>query len=107
MTCPNCGSPNEPGRKFWGECDTRLSRLDCGTNDLGLEMDEPWVTMAAAAVLGADDPEIAGWVDHAKLGLEHVGAAALVAQLERHVAQHTGSASSPATGQLAARPAST
>ncbi|HLY14017.1 MAG TPA: adenylate/guanylate cyclase domain-containing protein [Candidatus Limnocylindrales bacterium] len=33
MPCPNCGATNEPGRKFCGECGTRLARLcpNCGT----------------------------------------------------------------------------
>ena len=33
MTCPACGSPNEPGRKFCGECGTRLAAVcpSCGT----------------------------------------------------------------------------
>ncbi len=32
MTCPACGSPNEPGRKFCGECGASLARLcpSCG-----------------------------------------------------------------------------
>ena len=33
MTCPACGTPNEPGRKFCGECGTRLAATcpSCGT----------------------------------------------------------------------------
>ncbi|HYL41477.1 MAG TPA: adenylate/guanylate cyclase domain-containing protein, partial [Candidatus Binatus sp.] len=33
MTCPSCGSANEPGRKFCGECGTRLAAVcpSCGT----------------------------------------------------------------------------
>ncbi|MGH2466044.1 MAG: AAA family ATPase, partial [Candidatus Limnocylindrales bacterium] len=33
MICPNCGTENEPGRKFCGECATRLVTLcpSCGT----------------------------------------------------------------------------
>ena len=33
MTCPSCGTPNEPGRKFCGECGTRLAVAcaSCGT----------------------------------------------------------------------------
>ncbi len=33
MICPNCGTENEPGRKFCGECATRLVNLcpACGT----------------------------------------------------------------------------
>ncbi|HEY2636861.1 MAG TPA: adenylate/guanylate cyclase domain-containing protein, partial [Solirubrobacteraceae bacterium] len=33
MHCPNCGSPNEPDRKFCGECGERLARAcpACGT----------------------------------------------------------------------------
>ena len=27
MTCPSCGTPNEPGRKFCGECGTRLAAV--------------------------------------------------------------------------------
>ena len=32
MTCPTCGAENEPGRKFCGECGTRLARTcpGCG-----------------------------------------------------------------------------
>ena len=37
MTCPACGSPNEPGRKFCGECGTPLVRpcQSCGTPNAG------------------------------------------------------------------------
>jgi class 3 adenylate cyclase/tetratricopeptide (TPR) repeat protein len=33
LTCPSCGSPNEPGRKFCGECGTPLARVcaNCGS----------------------------------------------------------------------------
>ena len=33
MTCPSCGTPNEPGRKFCGECGTKLAAVcaACGT----------------------------------------------------------------------------
>ena len=33
MICSNCGSPNEPGRKFCGECGTRLAATcpNCGS----------------------------------------------------------------------------
>src|SRR5262249_30873253 len=33
MRCPTCGTENEPGRKFCGECGTSLARLcpTCGT----------------------------------------------------------------------------
>ena len=33
MSCPNCGTANEPGRKFCGECGTRLAVAcaSCGT----------------------------------------------------------------------------
>src|SRR5689334_212914 len=33
MNCPNCGSFNEAGRKFCGECGTRLAAVcpSCGT----------------------------------------------------------------------------
>ena len=33
MNCPNCGTANEPGRKFCGECGTRLAVAcaNCGT----------------------------------------------------------------------------
>ena len=33
MTCPSCGTPNEPGRKFCGECGARLAVAcpECGT----------------------------------------------------------------------------
>jgi len=32
VACPNCGVENEPGRKFCGECGTRLARTcaSCG-----------------------------------------------------------------------------
>src|SRR4051812_24573147 len=29
MTCPNCGTANDPGRKFCGECGNRLAVV-CG-----------------------------------------------------------------------------
>ncbi len=37
MTCPACGSANEPGRKFCGECGTRLATNcpSCGTANAG------------------------------------------------------------------------
>jgi class 3 adenylate cyclase len=33
VSCPNCGTENEPGRKFCGECGTRLALVcsNCGT----------------------------------------------------------------------------
>jgi len=33
VVCPSCGSENEPGRKFCGECGTSLARVcpSCGT----------------------------------------------------------------------------
>ena len=33
MTCPSCGTVNEPGRKFCGECGTKLAAVcpNCGT----------------------------------------------------------------------------
>jgi len=35
MNCPNCGTPNEAGRKFCGECGTRLAAVcaNCGTSN--------------------------------------------------------------------------
>ena len=61
MSCPNCGSFNEPGRKFCGECGTKLALVcpNCGTpNTAGTkfcgECGTPMAGAAAAApIVGA------------------------------------------------------
>ncbi|HYN69200.1 MAG TPA: hypothetical protein VEX41_03200, partial [Candidatus Eisenbacteria bacterium] len=55
--------------------------------DLGLSWDEVWVVMAAVARLGADDPEIASWVERARETLERVGALPVLTQLNQLVAE--------------------
>ena len=59
MNCPTCGSFNEPGRKFCGECGTKLAAVcpSCGTpNTAGTkfcgECGTPMAAGAAAPVAG-------------------------------------------------------
>lgn len=70
MNCPKCGTLNEAGRKFCGECGTRMARLcaACGTpNDPGVrfcgECGSPLEDAAApdpaAGVLSATAPGLA------------------------------------------------
>jgi class 3 adenylate cyclase/tetratricopeptide (TPR) repeat protein len=60
MTCPSCGSENEPGRKFCGECGVRLAAIcpSCGTanaaaarfcGECGTQLDAASATGATAA----------------------------------------------------------
>jgi len=54
--------------------------------DLGLAWDEALVGQEAASMLGAGDPEIAGWVETARATLGRLGAAPMLALLEQAVA---------------------
>lgn len=53
--------------------------------------------MQAATTLGADEPEVAGWVESARAILTRLRAAPLLEQLERIVAEGTQPSSSAAT----------
>lgn len=54
--------------------------------DLGLVYDQALQALIAAAVLGADDPEVAGWLGEARAIFERLRATPLLALLDRHTA---------------------
>ena len=54
--------------------------------DLGLAWDEALVGQEAASMLGAGDPEIAGWVETARGTFGRLGAAPMLVLLEQAVA---------------------
>ena len=64
--------------------------------ELSLAFDEALLAMQAATTLGADEPEVAGWVDGARAILGRLRATPVLEQLERIVAQGTASAGAPA-----------
>jgi class 3 adenylate cyclase/tetratricopeptide (TPR) repeat protein len=78
-----------------------------GIRELGIAMDEAWVTMAAVARLGADDAEIAGWIDRARETLARVGAHPVLEQLESLVGRRSGTDGGPDTRSERAAPAPT
>jgi len=63
VICPNCGTLNEPGRKFCGECATRLAIIcpNCGTaNTPGVKFcGECGTSLAAGTLEGAKAPSAA------------------------------------------------
>ena len=72
MTCPSCGTPNEPGRKFCGECGTKLAAVcaacgspnpptarfcgECGTAIAGSPAASGGAQRASAVTPAADGP---------------------------------------------------
>jgi class 3 adenylate cyclase/tetratricopeptide (TPR) repeat protein len=68
--------------------------------DLGLAWDEALLGLQAAATIGPDDPEVAGWVEASRVILARLGAAPVLAQLEAIVASAT-----PSGGAVAIAPA--
>ena len=64
MICPNCGTANEPGRKFCGECATRLAVTcpNCGSpNTPGVKFcGECGTTLAAATAAPSGVPAATG-----------------------------------------------
>jgi len=70
--------------------------------ELGVALDEAWVAMAAAARLGADDPEIQAWLERAAETLERVGATPILVQLRRLAERTPASSSSRAAAGQAA-----
>ena len=63
MICSNCGSPNEPGRKFCGECGTRLAATcpNCGSpNSPGTRFCGECGTALAEPVPGGPVAAVAG-----------------------------------------------
>ena len=68
MNCPSCGTPNEAGRKFCGECGTRLSAAcpSCGTpnapgmkfcGECGTALTDAAAPAAASGTPGGTAPE--------------------------------------------------
>jgi hypothetical protein len=57
-----------------------------GYRELSLAYDEALLALQAATVLGADEPEVAGWVEEARAILRRLRAAPVLAQLELIVA---------------------
>ena len=55
--------------------------------DLGLAFDEALLGLEAARILGVVDSEVAGWAETARATFERLGAAPLLAALERAAAQ--------------------
>ena len=69
MTCPTCGAATEPGRKFCGECGTRLAVActACGTpNTPGARFCGECGTPLAGAATGA--------AGHGRIGRDRHGA---------------------------------
>jgi hypothetical protein len=75
---------------------------------LRLPWDEALTALDAATVLGADDPEVAGWVDTARATFERLRATPMLARLDDAVRAGAGAgepAAAAADGNEAAAPA--
>ena len=70
--------------------------------ELGLRVDEAWVTMAAMARVGADEPETLGWATRSADFLDEVGATPIAAQLGVLVNRSPSAGSPRAAGSSAA-----
>jgi len=70
--------------------------------ELGLAVDEAWIGLVAGTLLGADDREVAGWVDSARAIYERLGAKPLLDLLEASIAHPEGSVSPTARTDVSA-----
>ena len=76
MTCPSCSAPNEPGRKFCGECGTRLAQPcpSCGSvNQPGVRFCGECGNLLASASSAPPPSVVAAAPASAQAATQHAG----------------------------------